>query len=196
MFDTLISFVAHGAYFSGPGAHLKGSWNKFDFALVVTGVLEFLPGLPSSAFNALRTLRILRPLRAITRFPQLRLLLFLIFSMLPQVCNVLTLVMLEFIFFGLLAVQLWQGLLRRRCFHIHIGSRYSDLSRVCTMTDSVFLGAFSCPQNYTCIVLDWRDEVENPFTGFDNLFEALVTIMQVMTLEGWAALVSDFKCCF
>jgi hypothetical protein len=28
MLDNLVSLIAHGAYFAGPGSHLRSSWNK------------------------------------------------------------------------------------------------------------------------------------------------------------------------
>ncbi len=138
---------------------------QVDFVLVFSGILDFIPGLPNSAFTALRTARILRPLRAITRFPQLRLLLFLIFSMLPLIWNVTTLIAIEFLFFGMLAVQLWQGLLWRRCFHVNTGQQYTGERRLCTMSESVMPGAFVCPRDYSCIMLDRSDPHENPYIG-------------------------------
>ena len=41
---------------------------------------------------------------------------------------------------------------------------------------------------------DRTDAGENPYVGFDNLFEAFVTIMQVMTLESWGSLVCVCVC--
>ena len=28
MLDSIVSLIAHGAYFAGPGSHLRSSWNK------------------------------------------------------------------------------------------------------------------------------------------------------------------------
>lgn len=68
------------------------------------------------------------------------------------------------------------GLLKYRCLKIDSGY-YDDLGIVC--------GAYECPQGYSCAhVLD------NPnygVTNFDNILISLVTIFQIITLEGWTS---------
>ena len=51
-------------------AYLRDGWNWIDFVVVVTGLIEQIPGVPS--FRGLRTLRVLRPLRSINSIPSMK----------------------------------------------------------------------------------------------------------------------------
>uniref|UniRef100_H2YFM4 Ion transport domain-containing protein n=1 Tax=Ciona savignyi TaxID=51511 RepID=H2YFM4_CIOSA len=67
-------------------------------------------------FTSVRTVRVLRPLRAINRVPNMRILVMLLLDTLPMLGNVLMLCSFVFFIFGVVAVQLWEGTLRQRCF--------------------------------------------------------------------------------
>jgi hypothetical protein len=51
-------------------AYLRDGWNWIDFIVVITGLIEKIPGVPT--FRGLRTLRILRPLRSINSIPSMK----------------------------------------------------------------------------------------------------------------------------
>lgn len=74
-----------------------------------------LPG-DNLSLSAIRTVRVLRPLRAINTIPSMRILVMLLLDTLPMLGNVLLLYFFLFAIFGIIAVQLWKGVLRNRCF--------------------------------------------------------------------------------
>lgn len=180
----------------GPKTYLSEAWNYLDFFIVIVGLLDFVP-TPDPTLNdvavqstgtqkgggvgdisSLRTLRVLRPLRAITKFPKLRFLVVLLFQCVPMLANVMGLCIFIFFVFGILGVQLVQGVLRGRCFSWVDGS---SLDYICSIGGG---GAVSCPMGYTCLTL-----AENPGRGsinFDSIGGAMVTIFVVMTMEGWS----------
>eukprot|EP00286_Rhodomonas_abbreviata_P000279 CAMPEP_0181291404 /NCGR_PEP_ID=MMETSP1101-20121128/1948_1 /TAXON_ID=46948 /ORGANISM="Rhodomonas abbreviata, Strain Caron Lab Isolate" /LENGTH=1755 /DNA_ID=CAMNT_0023395791 /DNA_START=9 /DNA_END=5276 /DNA_ORIENTATION=- len=168
----------------GPKTYLKEAWNWLDFFIVIVGILDFLPGSFSN-LSSLRTLRVMRPLRAINKFPKLRFLTALLLQCIPLLSNVLGFCCFIFFVFGILAVQLFSGTLRGVCYGRDTGLSHGD-SR-CTLGG----GMAECPIGYECLLLG-----TNPGQGtinFDSIGGAMVTIFQVMTLEGWTDLLYDIQ---
>lgn len=65
--------------------------------------------------------RVLRPLRAISRFPKLRALVSMLLQCVPMLSNVFGICAFVFFVFGILGVQLFQGVLRGQCFDLATG---------------------------------------------------------------------------
>ena len=94
-------------------AYLRDGWNWVDFIVVVTGLIEVIPGLPS--FRGLRTLRVLRPLRSINAIPKMKRLIASLIQSLPALGNVVVFLLFIFILFSILGVQQFVGQLYYRC---------------------------------------------------------------------------------
>jgi hypothetical protein len=117
MAEAAVKVVARGFLF-GKGAYLRDWWNVLDFLTVVLGLLEYVSVSGSSA-NALRAFRLLRPLRALRtvgRFKDLRMIVNLIISCLFPLLDVFALIAFIFMVFGIIAIQLWGGYMRGRCY--------------------------------------------------------------------------------
>lgn len=124
----------------GKNTYLADSWNRLDFFIVLAGLLEYVMHVENLNLTAIRTIRVLRPLRAINRIPSewpspsflqyppcsylhlffplssgMRILVMLLLDTLPMLGNVLLLCFFVFFIFGIIGVQLWQGILRQRC---------------------------------------------------------------------------------
>ncbi|CAK8686115.1 unnamed protein product [Clavelina lepadiformis] len=113
--EMLVKMIAMGVW--GKLGYLGEAWNRLDFFIVLCGMLEYtLPVGEVMNFTAIRTVRVLRPLRAINRVPSMRILVMLLLDTLPMLGNVLMLCSFVFFVFGVIAVQLWAGTLRQRCF--------------------------------------------------------------------------------
>ena len=56
----------------GHNTYLSEPWNWLDFIVVVTSLLEQLPGM--DGVSGLRTFRLFRPLRSLTTMPSMKLL--------------------------------------------------------------------------------------------------------------------------
>lgn len=186
--------------FISSGSYLADSWNRLDFVIVVVGMVDFLPIGDSAGFlTALRPLRVARPLRTINKFPAIRVLVSLIGDVLPSLAAVGLLCFFIFFVFGILAVQLWNGLFHQRCYDTAIpgtGEFFGDDPYICTKAlgtvgqggiqecapDTVVYGAEAAAFT-SC-----RADAPNPFAGvihFDNVFGAWVAIFQCITLEAW-----------
>ena len=70
--------VSHG-FLIGPDAYLKSNWNKMDFFLVITSLVDIVINLviksdakTLSMLRVFKIIRTLRPLRAINRNTSLR----------------------------------------------------------------------------------------------------------------------------
>ena len=73
-------------------------------------------------------------------------------------------------------MHLWMGLLHNRCYDDINGTLDTSSDRNC--------GYRSCPEGYHCAPL-----AENPnygVTNFDNFGYAVLSLFQVVTLEGWS----------
>ena len=57
----------------GNNTYLSEAWNWLDFIVVVTSLLENLPGM--DGVRGLRTFRLFRPLRSLATMPSMKLLI-------------------------------------------------------------------------------------------------------------------------
>ncbi|XP_038618740.1 LOW QUALITY PROTEIN: voltage-dependent T-type calcium channel subunit alpha-1H-like [Tachyglossus aculeatus] len=112
--EMVAKMIALGVF--GQKCYLGDTWNRLDFFIVIAGMMEYSLDGHNVSLSAIRTIRVLRPLRAINRVPSMRILVTLLLDTLPMLGNVLLLCCFVFFVFGVVAVQLWAGLLRNRCF--------------------------------------------------------------------------------
>ncbi|XP_067830266.1 voltage-dependent T-type calcium channel subunit alpha-1I [Heptranchias perlo] len=112
--EMVVKMVALGIV--GKKCYLGDTWNRLDFFIVMSGMVEYSLDLQNVSLSAIRTVRVLRPLKAINRVPSMRILVNLLLDTLPMLGNVLLLCFFVFFIFGIIGVQLWAGLLRNRCF--------------------------------------------------------------------------------
>uniref|UniRef100_A0A6Q2YT58 Ion transport domain-containing protein n=1 Tax=Esox lucius TaxID=8010 RepID=A0A6Q2YT58_ESOLU len=110
--EMVVKMVALGIF--GRRCYLGDTWNRLDFFIVMSGMVEYTLDLQNINLSAIRTVRVLRPLKAINRVPSMRILVNLLLDTLPMLGNVLLLCFFVFFIFGIIGVQLWAGLLRNR----------------------------------------------------------------------------------
>ncbi|OMJ93489.1 hypothetical protein SteCoe_3461 [Stentor coeruleus] len=159
--------------FLNSDSYFRDWWNILDFTILVTAWLSAFAG-SGFRLSSLRSLRILRPLKSISSIRGMKALVFALLNSIKPLLSAFFILFFFILIFAIAAVQLWMGLLTNRCVNIHDGI-YSDTGLVC--------GAEKCPINYECI-----SSLDNPnygVTNFDNIFISLVTIFQIITLEGW-----------
>ncbi|KAJ8406652.1 hypothetical protein AAFF_G00295680 [Aldrovandia affinis] len=112
--EMVVKMVALGIF--GRCCYMGDTWNRLDFFIVMSGMVEYSLDLQNINLSAIRTVRVLRPLKAINRVPSMRILVNLLLDTLPMLGNVLLLCFFVFFIFGVVGVQLWAGLLRNRCY--------------------------------------------------------------------------------
>lgn len=187
--------------FTGEGGYWSDGWNRLDGIIVFFGLFDLVGamagGVEIPGTSALRTLRAIRPLRALNKFPSLRILVNLLCETLPQMASVGILCFFVFFVFGILAVQLWNGLFRQRCYTPDGKSMFGDMNDdpyICTITSDQQNGMAGCPASYQTFGLEalpftsCQRKGDNPHFGaihFDNIFGAWVAIFQCITLEAW-----------
>jgi hypothetical protein len=165
-------------FFFGQGSYLSDAWNVLDFIIVVSGYLELLSEGSGVSLSALRVLRVLRPLRTISSIRNLKTIIITIFNAVPYLTEVGVVVIFVWLVFAIAGLQLFSGLLKRRCFDEGSGVtfNYRGDEILCNGTDS-------CPGGFIC-----GKQRANPaygVTNFDNLGSSFLMVFQVTTMEGW-----------
>ncbi len=174
MYTAEIVIKAMGMGFAfNKGAYIRDPWNVLDFVIVVFGYMSYLNISGGVDLKALRTFRVLRPLRTISSVEGLRTLMSALVTSLPLLFDTIVIMMFFFIIFAIAGLQLWHGNLKKRCFNVLTGD--ADNSTVC--------GSYVCSGDSTCF--GGFDSPNYGSTHFDDVFTALLTVFQCITMEGW-----------
>ena len=117
--EMLTKMVALG-FRGGANTYIKDSWNKLDFLVVLVGWLGVImdqvdpEALPIN-LGVLRAFRVLRPLRSISRLPGLRRVIQSLIASIPQLIDLVFLVVFALLIFSILGMQLFSGKMHNRC---------------------------------------------------------------------------------
>ncbi len=169
----LILKVLGMGFVMNSGSYLRDPWNVLDFVIVAFGYLGYLQIGGGLDLKALRSFRVMRPLRTITSIEGLKILMSALVSSLPLLMDTIVILLFFYTIFAIAGLQLWHGILRKRCLNIETGD--VDDSKTCGYQD--------CGEGSICVTY-----LSNPnwgATNFDNIFSALLTVYQSVTLEGW-----------
>jgi len=175
--ECLMRIIALG-FIMHPSAYLRTSWNILDFTIVMIGVVSsILASLQIEGFDvkALRAFRVLRPLRLISGVPSLQIVMNAILMAIIPLMNIALLVIFVIIIYAIIGLELFMGAFHKTCFDIYTGEMMED--------PTPCGGIYSCPNGTEC-----RGEWEGPqwgITCFDNFGNAVLTVFQCITLEGW-----------
>jgi hypothetical protein len=161
-------------------AYMQNPWNILDFIVVVASLFDFIvtiqlsmaPSTPESggggiqdslqSLKALRALRALRPLRMISRDPGMKLIVNALLKSIPSMGNVTIVCLLFVLIFAIMGVDFFKG-----TFHYcSLGGRDEGIA---DYNDCVDQGG------------EWMKVTEN----FDNVGKAMMTLVEMMTTEGW-----------
>jgi len=165
--ECILKVVANGFF-----VYIKSPWNKLDFFIVVTSVVDALFEYSSGGGGSLKSLRILRifrifralrPLRVISRARGLRIVVMSITGSVKPILNTVFIAGMVFLVFGILGVQLLSGKLHY-CSDPAIfqekdckGFRADNTARV------------------------WLNQKVN----FDNIGEAMLTMFVLASMDDW-----------
>jgi hypothetical protein len=110
--EFAIKVVVMGFYW-GERTYLKDPWNILDFVIVffsfVTWILEAYATGDVSFLRGFRALRALRPLRVVSKNEGIKTVVNALLESIPALINVLLIVMLFLLVFGILGIQLFKG---------------------------------------------------------------------------------------
>jgi hypothetical protein len=110
--EFVIKVIVMGFYW-GDRTYLKDPWNILDFVIVffsvVTWLLEAYATGDVSFLRGFRALRALRPLRVVSKNEGIKTVVNALLESIPALINVLLIVMLFLLVFGILGIQLFKG---------------------------------------------------------------------------------------
>merc|ERR1719394_2196644 len=140
-------------------------------------ISEVLAILQIEGFDvkALRAFRVLRPLRLISGVPSLQIVMNAILMAIIPLINIALLVLFVIIIYSIIGLELFMGAFHKTCFNNVTGEMMEE-PNPCG-------GIFHCPEGYEC-----KEYWEGPqwgITCFDNFGQAMLTVFQCITLEGW-----------
>ncbi|KAJ1633150.1 Ion transport domain-containing protein, partial [Pavlovales sp. CCMP2436] len=170
----------------GPVRYLRSLWSWLDVLVVALGWAEFILTLLPQAgsngnFSVLRSFRILRAMRATRTLPQLQHIIQCLFIAVLDLGNVVLLLAMVFLVFGLVGIILFSGKFHFQCVDDRSGLVLDGVQRC----SSDLMVGYQCVPHATCT--DVGDNPNNNLTSFDNIGYAFLTIFQCVTGEGWAA---------
>jgi len=110
--EFVIRVIVMGFYW-GERTYLRDPWNILDFIIVffsfVTWFLEAYATGDVSFLRGFRALRALRPLRVVSKNEGIKTVVNALLESIPALINVLLIVMLFLLVFGILGIQLFKG---------------------------------------------------------------------------------------
>ncbi|XP_057675955.1 voltage-dependent L-type calcium channel subunit alpha-1D-like [Corythoichthys intestinalis] len=193
--ETFTKILAYGLVMH-PSAYIRSGWNLLDFIIVIVGLFSVIaeamtdhkPGEAHHAagkpggldVKALRAFRVLRPLRLVSGVPSLQIVLNSIMKAMVPLLHIGMLVMFVIIIYAIIGLELFIGRMHKTCFFSSTGLMVEDDPSPCAFAGS---GRFCTSNGSEC-----RGKWEGPnggITNFDNIFFAMLTVFQCITMEGW-----------
>nr|XP_046253236.1 voltage-dependent L-type calcium channel subunit alpha-1D [Scatophagus argus] len=193
--ETFTKILAYGLVMH-PSAYIRSGWNLLDFIIVIVGLFSVIaegmtdhkPGEAHHAagkpggldVKALRAFRVLRPLRLVSGVPSLQIVLNSIMKAMVPLLHIGMLVMFVIIIYAIIGLELFIGRMHKTCYAISTGLMMEDDPSPCAFAGN---GRFCVGNGTEC-----RGKWEGPnggITNFDNVFFAMLTVFQCITMEGW-----------
>jgi heme/copper-type cytochrome/quinol oxidase subunit 3 len=165
-------------------AYIRDLWNVIDFVIVITGYFPLFLGQSTVNLSSLRALRILRPLRTINKIKPLRDIVQALFSAFSLLRDSVIILVFFYTIFAIAGLQLFMGILKRRCF----SRDYGFGSTTICLDDS------SCDFGFTCGKM-----IANPDWGlsnFDTFGWSIIQVYMVCSMEGWTHLMAEVQLAF
>eukprot|EP00899_Mesostigma_viride_P014513 jgi/Mesvir1/23062/Mv26577-RA.2 len=152
-----------------PGSYLRSPWNVFDLTVAQAALIPriFVLDQQTSFVRVLHVVRVLRPLRLVFRVPELHVVFSALVASLRGLLPVVLVAGLFWLVFGILGMELFMGK-----FHY--------------CTDESLAGApkWVCISN--CTEANKEECYRSYESNFDNILNAMLTLFQMATTEGWA----------
>eukprot|EP00347_Sterkiella_histriomuscorum_P005312 403357086 len=170
--ESILKIITLGLIINGSQSYLRNLWNIADFSIVIISVLSiFYTNSRFNSIKAIRMLRVLRPLRIISRNQGLKVAVSALLMALPNILNVIIISLLFYVIFGIIGINYFKG----SFFSCYTDNSYTSSHRKIILQN--VYDKFDC-LNYGGI---WVNHDQN----FDNIIQAILTLFQVSTTEGW-----------
>ncbi|XP_022081221.1 voltage-dependent L-type calcium channel subunit alpha-1D-like [Acanthaster planci] len=184
--EAMLKIVAMGFLFHS-GAYLRNAWNFLDFIIVIIGVVSTILSHTAQQIagfdvKALRAFRVLRPLRLVSGVPSLQVVLNSIVRAMVPLLHIALLVIFVILIYAVIGLELFIGKLHRTCWIVEDGVRRHVEEEPHPCGDR----GFNCSELREDAFCDeyWEGPNEG-ITNFDNIGQAMLTVFQCITMEGW-----------
>jgi hypothetical protein len=215
--EMAMKVIVMGFYFVDK-AYLKDSFNVLDFTIVffsiLTMIMESFEGdLDISFIRGFRALRALRPLRVVSKNEGIKTVVNSLLLSIPSLLNVLLIIILFLLVFGILGVQLFKGGIAN-CnntneYEIEMTRKVKPFSANTPVEEIIkYLenkGKVLIKNKTDCLRekyykvkkldkwdewngKDWEDKLskwEVPENNYNNVFNSMLTFFEISTLEMW-----------
>lgn len=185
--EAIIKIIAMGFALNGEHSYIREGWNLLDFVVVVYALIQKALQL-DGGLNILRMFRFLRFLGLVKTIPAIQIMTDCVIYSIQQLFDAVILLALPLLLCALVALELYMGRLDKKCYNIDTGAEEVFESIIaphtCVAADAT--SGRKCGTGYICAL-----SVDNPFYGgvtFDHFGFAFLSLLQVVTLEGWTTI--------
>lgn len=181
--EAIMKIIAFG-FILHRGAYLRNNWNVFDFVVVISGFASdiyalFAESNKSLSLKALRLFRVVRPLRLIAKSDNLRVVLDTLVKSFGTLMHVLLFIFLLIILYAITGMELFGGVLHSACYD-QTTLNIIEPVKLCSLNIPT-----GCQGYNNSICLDQWDGLDGDMVSFDNIYVAIITVIQVITMEDW-----------
>ncbi|KAH9397655.1 hypothetical protein TYRP_003978, partial [Tyrophagus putrescentiae] len=157
--------------------------------LITIVIPSDVKGLGGVDLKTLRAIRVLRPLKLVSGVPSLQVVLKSIIKAMAPLLQIGLLVLFAIVIFAIIGLDFYEGALHKACFSlpdkVEIEVEGDEQPTPCTLVNKSEApkGAYICPPTAEC-----KEGWQGPnygITSFDNIFFAMLTVFQCITMEGW-----------
>ncbi|CAM1295090.1 para (predicted) [Pycnogonum litorale] len=197
-FESCIKILARG-FILAPFTYLRDLWNWLDFLVILLAYVTML-GEELGNLSALRTFRVLRALKTVAIIPGLKTIVGAVIESVKNLRDVIILTLFALSVFALMGLQLYMGMLTRKCILIP-PMNISDDEYVAFVSNNTHwyanddgtypvcgnsTGADHCENSshYSCL----QGFGKNPnygYTSFDSFGWAFLAAFRLMTQDFW-----------
>ncbi|XP_066295061.1 voltage-dependent calcium channel type A subunit alpha-1-like isoform X11 [Branchiostoma lanceolatum] len=171
-----LGFVLH------KGSYLRNGWNIMDFVVVVTGLMSTFVQSNNVDLRTLRAVRVLRPLKLVAGIPSLQVVLKSIIRAMAPLLQIALLVLFAILIFAIIGLEFYTGIFHLACHNNVTGELVEE--QVCGANFSLVNSTlYMCKEGQLCI--EYWDGPNNGITNFDDIGYAMLTVFQLITMEGW-----------
>jgi hypothetical protein len=204
-FECCVKILSMGIIV-GNESYLRDGWNWLDFTVVVTALLQSLPGFGN--VSAIRTFRLFRPLRSLSAIPTMKILVNTLLNSVSQLSNILVLDTFFILTFAIFGLQMWEGVTHFRCRQTPypVDGDWKVVEGDENICGGSHTCEIACGSLYETTLIDEngelrhfeidpsidknRDSFSTAFnfgiTHFDSIGPSYLTIFQCTTKEGWS----------
>lgn len=161
-----------------------------DFVIVAFSLISLSfkdAGGDLGAIKTLRMLRVLRPLRMISRNPGLKIAVNSLLNAIPFIGDVIVVCLLFLLLFGILCTNFYKGQLFYCAINreLIIDDEDDPGSKVLIKAIDQLEGNIADHVETKFECLDYGGEWVNTDSNFDNVLNAMISLFNCMTTEGW-----------